>query len=124
MMSTQDINNINAGYPVANKFNDTQGFRDNFSLIKKSLSDLDEQTVKLDGEQVITGIKTFAELVVPTFNDENERNDYYNGQSITPRPGSIIFVLIGPNSSPQFQGWTGTAWVDLSYSLPPVGGGF
>jgi hypothetical protein len=62
MTSNIDISNINTNYPVAGENNDTQGFRDNFSLIadniefaKNELNDLQANGLRADAENDLFG---------------------------------------------------------------------
>lgn len=62
MASEIEFTTIDETYPVAGVDNDTQGFRDNFSVIKQSLgtaqseiTDLQENTAKLDEDSNFNG---------------------------------------------------------------------
>lgn len=54
MTLQQTIDSIDATYPVAGQDNDSQGFRDNFSLIKQSLTDANAKVIDLQQKAVLT----------------------------------------------------------------------
>lgn len=60
MTLQQTIDSIDATYPIAGQDNDSQGFRDNFSLIKQSLSSANEKIVDLQQKAVLTATTSDA----------------------------------------------------------------
>lgn len=99
-MATNNVSDIVSGsidgeYPVAGVDNDTQGFRDNFSIIKSNfetakneITDLYQRTPKLDEENNFDGsiitqasMKANTETVFTpgTFTESNAVVDFING---------------------------------------------
>jgi hypothetical protein len=88
------ISGINSAYPVAGQDNDSQGFRDNFSTIKKALTsatnwtgDLQTRTAKVIGDDgaATTNVFNYSTIENAIFRNNSE---YAKGGQ-----GNLAFVL-------------------------------
>lgn len=71
-MASNINSNIDANFPVAGQDNDSQGFRDNFSVIKNSLA-----AAKVEIEEIQN-----KAVVKSKFDDDSSINNNFNGNAI------------------------------------------
>jgi hypothetical protein len=105
---------IDENFPVAGQDNDSQGFRDNFNIIKTALSvakeeisDLQEGVARIDGDNnfdynaiinaEFRGCVQLVEETNATGTSDNENLDY--------NQGSVFVVKATGNISLNFQNW-------------------
>lgn len=108
-INTDTINNIDAEYPVAGVDNDSQGFRDNFTAIKNSLSNaaadlsnLDTNTAKTNADNDFNGNKiqeadfrANTEAVYATGNITASQNiSFANGHYQTVQVGADVSLTL------------------------------
>lgn len=92
MTSAINYLSINENFPVAGQDNDTQVFRDNFDTIKTSLrvakeevTDLQDNAARLDNDN------DFKLNIVQNALLQNNRDQKFNGGSVTSSPTTIDF---------------------------------
>ena len=107
-MSNINAADINELYPVAGQDNDTQGFRDNFDLIKNAL-----QTAKTE---ITTLENTTAQGVV--FDSETNTNDF-NGNTI--REANMIANTEEARISDIIESDTSVNWSLGNYQILTIG---
>ncbi len=123
MTSNINFASINENFPVAGQDNDTQTFRDNFSVIKQNfreakdeITDLQENTARLDSDNDYRGSKITQAVFL------NNRDAVLNAGTIGAEfiPGAIISVdyLNGP-----YQIFRFNASVNLDFKNFPTNGG-
>jgi hypothetical protein len=123
MASNINFASINENFPVAGQDNDTQTFRDNFSVIrqnfretKEEITDLQENTARLDGDNDFRGSKVTQAIFL------NNRDAVLNAGVVGSGfdPSAIISVdfLNGP-----YQIFRFNASVNLNFINFPTSGG-
>lgn len=78
MTSQINFSGIDSEYPVAGKDNDSQGFRDNFSLIKTGLATAKDEITTLQSNAVLTASLDDNAVVVNNLNQSVIDNGVYN----------------------------------------------
>jgi hypothetical protein len=114
-ISTTTINGIDAEYPVAGVDNDSQGFRDNFSAIKDSLSataadlsTLDSDTAKLNANNDFNGNDIQEANFIQTTEEVNNIGNITASQNISFTSGHYQTIGVGSNVTLTFADWPAT----------------
>ena len=111
-ISTTTINDIDATYPVAGVDNDSQGFRDNFTSIKNSLSaaaadlaSLDANTAKKNADNDFNGNKIQEADFIATTETVYETGNIQTSQNISFVNGHYQKVEVGGNVTLTLADW-------------------
>ena len=111
-ISTTTINDIDATYPVAGVDNDSQGFRDNFTSIKNSLSaaaadlgSLDTNTAKKNADNDFNGNKIQEADFIATTETVYETGNITTSQNISFTNGHYQKVEVGGNITLTLADW-------------------
>jgi hypothetical protein len=111
-ISTTTINDIDATYPVAGVDNDSQGFRDNFTSIKNSLSaaaadlaSLDANTAKKNEDNDFNGNKIQEADFIATTETVYETGNITSPQNISFTNGHYQKVEVGGNITLTLADW-------------------
>jgi hypothetical protein len=114
-ISTTTINEIDAEYPVAGVDNDSQGFRDNFSAIKSSLSaaaadlaTLNSSTAKLNANNDFNGNNIQEANFIANTEEVHNNGNLTAGQNISFTNGHYQTVGIGGNITLTLADWPAT----------------
>ncbi len=126
MASNINPMNINGSYPIAGQDNDSQGFRDNFSVIKNNfeaskseIEDLQLNTARLDDSN------DFNKNTITNVNLSSYSEELYNGGSVSSTPTLVeigngpyqIFTVNPLGSSPATFQFTVTGFTDFGEKL-------
>lgn len=111
-ISTTTINDIDAAYPVAGVDNDSQGFRDNFTSIKNSLSaaaadlaSLEATTAKKNENNDFNGNKIQEADFIATTETLYETGNIVTSQNISFLNGHYQKVEVGGNITLTLADW-------------------
>lgn len=111
-ISTSTINDIDAAYPVAGVDNDSQGFRDNFTSIKNSLTaaaadlaSLDTNSAKKNADNDFNGNKIQEADFIATTETVYETGNITTSQNISFINGHYQKVEVGGNISLTLADW-------------------
>ena len=111
-ISTSTINDIDAAYPVAGVDNDSQGFRDNFTSIKNSLSaaaadleSLDTTAAKKNADNDFNGNKIQEADFIATTETLYETGNIQTSQNISFSNGHYQKVEVGGNITLTLADW-------------------
>jgi hypothetical protein len=114
-INTTTINGIDAEYPVAGVDNDSQGFRDNFSAIKDTLSataadlsTLDSDTAKLNVNNDFNGNDIQEANFIRSTEEVNNIGNVTAGQNISFTEGHYQTIGIGGDITLTFADWPAT----------------
>lgn len=125
MASNIEFQTIDAAYPVAGVDNDTQGFRDNFQIIRDGLGTaqteitaLQESTAKLDEDNNFNGSQVASALLIDTRHVTS-----INGAPLT--AGAEVNVseahyhryVIGGDTTITVSGWPDSSYAELILEL-------
>lgn len=92
--ATNYLNNINEGFPVKGQDNDSQGFRDNFLNIKRSLDTINEQVDDLEKYSIKTNsTATFLGNTIEDANLKNCTTELYNYEELQTAAIYIDYTL-------------------------------
>ena len=92
--ATNYLNNINEGFPVKGQDNDSQGFRDNFLNIKRSLDTINEQVDDLEKYSIKTNsTATFLGNTIEDANLKNCTTELYNYEELQTEKIYIDYTL-------------------------------
>lgn len=79
-MSNINVSNLDTSFPVAGRDNDSQGFRDNYAIIKQSfevakseITELETNTLRFNSDNTLTGSISGGELRNTLLNTVTER---------------------------------------------------
>jgi hypothetical protein len=132
MTSNINYTSINAAFPVAGQDNDSQGFRDNFGVIKTALSTASNE---------ISDIQlNYAKLTEANFFDGNTiegavfKNNAYDIQTQVVSPGTVtggVFTInysaanyhvlsVSTNTNFQVSNWPSDAYAKLTLEITPT----
>ena len=122
MTSAINYTDIDELYPVAGQDNDSQGFRDNFEIIKTALSIAKSELTDLQSNSVLTASLDTNEIVNNNLNNSTINNGKYSNfnplfqsetvtQDIVPLVVSqypVRSLLLTDDVTIRFSGWTST----------------
>jgi hypothetical protein len=114
-INTTTISEIDAEYPVPGVDNDSQGFRDNFSAIKSSLTaaaadltTLNTTTAKLNENNDFNGNNIQEANLIATTEEVHNNGNLTAGQNISFTNGHYQNVGIGANLTLTLADWPAT----------------
>jgi len=125
MASNIEFQTIDAAYPVAGVDNDTQGFRDNFQIIKDGLStangeisELQESAAKLDEENNFNGSQVAGALLVDTRHVTSINGaPLLTGVEIDVSTAHYHRYVIGSDATITVLGWPDDSYAELFLEL-------
>lgn len=112
MASNINFADINANYPVAGQDNDSQGFRDNFNVIKNSLqaaktevSTLQDDTVKLNADNDLNGSKIENAELISNYETVHPNGNITSTQNISWSNGHYQTIQAGADITLTLADW-------------------
>jgi len=118
MTSNINFSAIDEQYPIAGKDNDSQGFRDNFGIIKTALGAAKSEITELQSNSLLTQNLVNGDPVNNDLNGSSINNGYYNNfhgvsyiatvngtASINVSTASIFVYTLTGNTTFTFTGW-------------------
>jgi|TARA_R110000822_G_scaffold10269_1_gene39069 hypothetical protein len=111
-ISSSSIQSIDALYPIAGVDNDSQGFRDNFNVIKTQmgnaatdLSTLDTTTAKLNAANDFNGNNILDANLLANTEEVNSIGTISAGQNIDWSDGHYQTLTVGDDITLSLTGW-------------------
>jgi hypothetical protein len=111
-MSNIVFNTINAGFPEAGKDNNSQGFRDNFSIIKDALGAarteiglLENNTAKTNGDNDFNGVIIANAEVRRLYNSVSNEGTLIGSVTIDTRDADYFYGNVSGNTTITLSQW-------------------
>lgn len=112
-MSDIDSTSIDATYPVAGQDNNSQGFRDNFNIIKNNfatakteITTLETNSAKLNGDNNFAGNEVSGALFKRNFIKSHDAGTVTTDQNISLTNGNFQNIVVGSNVTLTLDDWS------------------
>lgn len=112
-MSDIDSTSIDATYPVAGQDNNSQGFRDNFNIIKNNfatarseISSLETNTAKLNSNNNFNGNEVSGALFKGNLVKSHDAGTVSTNQNISLTNGNFQRITVGSNVTLTLDDWS------------------
>jgi len=112
-MSDIDSTSIDATYPVAGQDNNSQGFRDNFNIIKNNfatakseITTLESNTAKTNANNNFAGNELSGALFKGNFVKSHDAGTVSNNSNISLTNGNFQRIVIGSNVTLTLDDWS------------------
>lgn len=114
-MSDIDSTSIDATYPVAGQDNNSQGFRDNFNIIKNNfatakseITTLESNTAKLNANNNFNSNEVSGALFKGNFTKSHDAGTVSNNVNISLTNGNFQTIVVGSNVTLTLDDWSQT----------------
>ena len=112
-MSNIDSTRIDATYPVAGQDNNSQGFRDNFNIIKNNfatakseITSLESNSAKTNSNNNFNGNEVSGALFKGNFVKSHDAGSVTTNQNISLTNGNFQRIIVGANVTLTFDDWS------------------